>query len=605
LRKDVWRVTVAVVAAVAASTVLVGPASAANNGNGGGNNSSGGYGSEKNPKMTAAVVGKAAPDECWVMPTDPTDATQFGQYVAPTGTDTNGGVICPAGSTPKVNQAYVWGLARTGNDLWFGTVANTQCLVMGTYLQLTQPMLNKTSVCELSASPNPAPLKSKGLGDWRPPRLFRYTMGSAAQPVQLTSLAVNAATKTTILALLSGTVGIRSAASVPDPFVAGRNLIVFAGPSLSGGLTTLVFGDDGTFIDGRVLPAYNDVRRWVTYGGRIYTGVGVVAGGGAVLRWTPVAADAGAGTPADYLTFETVAALPSDAAELTLADNRLVVGTWPGGGHEAGVWISPADKPIPDLTAADSWTPVWTASDYEPDPVTAATYGGGAMSYYGGYVYWGTMHVPGVAFEAAMQMHPGTSTADALANFVGTSRAISVFRADVSTGAVQLLYGEAQLPAYSNGSWQLVNNNMGGAAGLYGSSGFGNPFNNYTWSMATYGGQLYVGTMDWSYLAGQAWPALVQQLGLPADTPNPIPAFADYGADLWRFSSTRAAAKPVYTNGVGNYLNYGVRNMLSVEDASSSVNGLYLGMADPENLATTGTGPKGGWELIRMTNATK
>src|SRR5437588_10626124 len=34
-------------------------------------------------------------------------------------------------STPKVNQAYIWGITDAGTDLWFGTVANPHCVTDG------------------------------------------------------------------------------------------------------------------------------------------------------------------------------------------------------------------------------------------------------------------------------------------------------------------------------------------------------------------------------------------------------------------------------------------------------------------------------------------
>jgi len=615
----------ALASVVAASIALLAvPAGAA----GGGSTSSGGWGSATNPRTTATVVGKAAPDECWKPPTDPNNASQYGQYSTTAPTLVKGKWTCPTGYVPKVNQAYVWGLTRTGTNLWFGTVANTQCLVMGSYLQMTTPMLNQTSVCEFGQSPTvqqgvslgtttiiPPGAIPAGLGDWRPPHLFRYTMGSSSQPVDLATLQGPAA-KAALTVALDQTVGIRSADSMDDPFNSGHKIIIFAGPSLAQQLMMFAFRDDGSYLGSKSFGDYNDIRRWVTTtDNKVFTGVGLTnagaakspsgTSGGAVLQWTPPATTSG--TIDDYLSFTPITYLDSDAAELTLAGDKLVVGTWPSAAHEASVWI--ASDPISTISSSTTWTRIWTVSDYDPDAVTAATYGAGAMAYYGGYVYWGTMHVPGQAFEAAEQVHPGGTSQGELANFVGSYRAISIFRVPVSDPTpanVQMLYGEAQLPAYDYGtnSWQTVNNNMGGIAGLYGSSGFGNEFNNYTWSMAVYGGKLYVGTMDWSYLASQAWPQIAQQLGLPTGTPNPLDEIATYGADLWRFPSTTSAATAVSTNGVGNYLNYGLRNMLSVEDSTSANNGLYLGMADPENLATTGGGPKGGWELIRLVSTT-
>jgi len=62
----------------------------------------------------------------------------------------------------------------------------------------------------------------------------------------------------------------------------------------------------------------------------------------------------------------------------------------------------------------------------------------------------------------------------------------------------------------------------------------------------------------------------------------------------------------VSTNGLGNFLNYGVRNIIPYSSTQ-----FFLGMANPMNLATTGTTNvtganclvaqcRGGWELIEI-----
>jgi hypothetical protein len=65
---------------------------------------------------------KAPPDECWAylaspaplpMWTDPKDCAKY-----PTNP--------PA--KPKVNQAYVWGMAETSDSVWFGTLAAGNCV---------------------------------------------------------------------------------------------------------------------------------------------------------------------------------------------------------------------------------------------------------------------------------------------------------------------------------------------------------------------------------------------------------------------------------------------------------------------------------------------
>lgn len=581
------------------------------------------------------VVGQAAPDECWQPPADPADPADYGHYASQTPALVNGNYTCPGGYQPKVDQAYVWGMTRTnsastGDNIWFGTVANTLCLVVGPFLGVTTPMATNTWTCEFASSPYAnagSPLGfavPAALGDWRPPELYRYAVGGGP-PVNLETLN-SPASDATIQQYLDHTVGIRSAGSVPDPYSAGRQVVFFAGPTLStsGGITILAFHDDGAFIGATVLPEYNDIRNWVTVGtgvqSALYAGVGLSNGqGGAVLRWTPVAGG--------FFDFTPVATIPGDVADLVLAGDRLVAGTWPNVQsdlvadgqqsvqNEAAVYVSPGGVPVADLTTADQWVKAWDASDYEPDATIAMTYGTGAMAYYDGFLYWGTMHVPGLAAEAEVrrQQQLGSAPAPALvvADVVGSNRAFSLFRMSVTTGAVQLLYGAARLPAFdtTSGAWQLVPNNMGGVAGLYGAPGFGNVFNNYDWSMAVYRNQLYVGTMDWSYLASQLWTVLAPQLGLPSGTPDPLAspasaprpgAIGGYGADLYRFPSTQSAAQALFTNGVGNYLTYGIRNMLATGTGSADT-GLYLGMANPMNLATTGAYPPGGWELVDLT----
>ena len=129
---------------------------------------------------------------------------------------------------------------------------------------------------------------------------------------------------------------------------------------------------------------------------------------------------------------------------------------------------------------------------------------------------------------------------------------------------------------------------------LWGTSGFGNIFNNYTWTMQVYNHKLYIGTMDWSYLGPRVEPLFadyVEQYGIETDP----------GADLWRIESsngTGAVAEDL--TGIGNYGSYGIRTVLA--DATH----MYLGMANPMNLMTDPNDgrPQGGWELIKMTDPT-
>jgi len=142
--------------------------------------------------------------------------------------------------------------------------------------------------------------------------------------------------------------------------------------------------------------------------------------------------------------------------------------------------------------------------------------------------------------------------------------------------------------------WSLVPTKMG--APVFGPSGFGNFFNNYAWTMTVYAGQLFVGTMDWSYLSEDfLGPLLAQYIDLDELERLQLPA-QFFGADLYRIPSAAQAAVPESMNGMGNYGSYGVRSAVA-DDA------LYLGLANPMNLLTDTSDslPEGGWELMRLT----
>jgi hypothetical protein len=334
--------------------------------------------------------------------------------------------------------------------------------------------------------------------------------------------------------------------------------------------------------------------------------------------------------------------LDGDVAELCEHEGRIFCTTWPMIESqkpitEAGLWMSPKlDHALAAAEAADGWEKVWSASDYEPDAVTAATYGGGALASYKGWLYWGTMHITPAAMIAHLARYPSEDPAAIVKALIGTWRAVSVFRGrnfedtrwgkeldklygrridprpnpdgtPKSAGAplprwgkrpdprcgrrIELLYGERFLPVFVEGKgWRLRPNRMAvqGSKPLFGHSGFGNVFNNYCWTMGVYGDRLYTGTMDCSYLifgslgleyAGFDYRCF-ESLGFQG---------IRFGSDLYAFPSAGEKANAVSLNGMGNPTNYGTRTM----EPSSC---LYLGTANPMNLH-----PKGGWELIALT----
>lgn len=537
-------------------------------------------------------LAKAVPDECFYGIGDENN------LFVPGGIDT--AACLGDNGTPKVNQAYVWGLAKSGNNVWFGTAPNVHCLVIGGYLGVNSSIKTDSYVCELG--------DGGPLSDWRPPRLYLYNT-STKELVD----------KTPADPRINTTLGIRSAGTL-------NGVAFLAGPGFRGVNIFAFNAATGQYLGSYALPGANNIRKWIVANGVLYTAIGA-GNGGQVLRWT--------GNINDPFHFQVVGQLDGSGAELAVHEGRLFVSTWPGSGEitpgaaVAGLFMSPL-IPQGGLTAAhaESWTKVWEVTDYEPDPVTAMTYGGGALASFDGYLYWGTMHVPMLSTLAHFTAYSGEEGMDQqalLKALLGTYRAISIFRAKnfSENGNVELVYGMPVLPAYLPSDvrteipvmqWKMVPNKMGGAMPLYGPSGFGNPFNNYTWTMAVYGGQLYVGTMDWSYLMfGDADISLPETMPLNCDdfpgidcdlltqAYEQFAAVFDptrfYGADLFRFSSSDCMAIPESLAGVGNYTSYGIRTMVA-DDA------LYLGMANPMNLLTDTSDdiPEGGWELLKLSS---
>ncbi|MBM4311898.1 MAG: hypothetical protein FJ119_13255 [Deltaproteobacteria bacterium] len=556
------------------------------------------------PLFVKNRVAKAAPDECY----------DNGTIGVP---DSDGN--CAIGE-PKTNQAYVWGLAQSGN-LWFGTAPNVLCLVMSIFPLDTIEAPN--FVCEFDQADN----ATNRLGDWRQPQIFEYNPDTMALTDQTPVDMANPAYKA---------LGLRSAGALDG-------VVLLAGPSFDGtAVNMFAFTDGGAYLGAYVLAGYNNIRQWVVYDGIMYTGVSTNGGEGRILRWN---GDAG-----DPFQFEVVGKLDLDAANLAVHNDRLFVTTWPSlgmtgptAGGLMGLWMSPE---IPDdgLRGSDNdtWEQVWRVDDYEPDTLVARTYGGGALASHDGTLYWGTMHVPFIATMAAMrafevfQNTGGTmgldlrgldgsfNTDDIAATALGTHRAISIFSSTFETSAttVELLYGDEYLPVYDPASRgytiaedELHRNNMDNPVPKFGPSGIGNFFNSYTWTMdlgftdqPDKGGVL-LGTFDWSLVARELAEAILggspefEVFALVLDQIQQL--YASYGADLFVIQGEDEPFVLESKNGAGNEFNYGIRTMLipdtgAVPDGDApAANGDcqkgYLGMANPFNLAG-----EGGWELVEI-----
>ncbi|MEE6263152.1 hypothetical protein [Plantactinospora sonchi] len=508
------------------------------------------------------------------------------------------GAISPGGECepgkPKVNQSYVWGLTKSGNHLWFGTAANVHCLTLGLSLAEIEPIENDDYVCEFGESPQRAksPLLPPAAGDWRPPRVYLYDTSTR----KLTDKTGAIAGKSSADRLrLESTVGIRAAGS-------HNGVVLLGGPGIVGINLFAFDAKSGRYLGSTTVAQYGTIRHIIVADGALYAGVGLGPdglAGGAVLRW--------AGNTSSPFKFTVVGKLPAQVADLVAHKGRLFVTTWPSVARGvqaqtiAGVWMSQwLTTGKRGLTTADasSWRQVWSVSQYEPDPVVAASYGLGGLASYGGHLYWGTMHVPLKSTQThTLRQRPASDEQGSIA-VQNTQRSTSIFRAsnfDQGKAKAQLLYGASELPAFNPeandgaGAWQL---RPTGYKPKFGPAGFGNKYNNYTWKMVVTGDSLYVGTMDWSYVGKDLPPTVGGAVEAALGEPDP----ASYGADLWVFDNPKKAAKPVDTTGLGNYLNYGIRTMVADRSA------IYLGMGNPMNLRTDTEDdvPEGGWELIRL-----
>jgi hypothetical protein len=544
----------------------------------------------------ARMLAKARPDECYVGLGE--------ENIYPFDFEAEG---CDTGR-PKVNESYVFGLAGSGDDLWFGTAPNMGCLVYGSIAEAgipggLVPFDTALWTCEYGVGRYG---ETFGLPDsardWRPPAIYVYDTDAG----RLHDVTPNDPR-------LEQTLGLRSAGSVD-------NIVFLAGPTVTGAIgvgdeiNIFAFrADTRQYLGSATFSEYVNIRKWIEVGGVLYAGVRVNPAisphgpAGAVLRWT--------GTLEAPFSFEVVGEIDGDAVELAEHEGRVFVSTWAifadlteEDYDYAGLWMSPPLGPDGlQASDADHWEKVWAADDYEQDEITARLYNGGALASFGGYLYWGTLHTPlsaGLAnAQASGLLEPGADPNALLAAVLGSHRPISLFRGrnfGTESEVQEVLYGLETMPAYVENPlsppervWTLVPNKMGPP--VYGPAGLGNWFNTYTWTLSAGEHGLLLGTMDWSH----TYTAVMLPVIL-RDFIDPLPEFeipgTSHGADLYVFESTEQPAIEIDRAGVGNYASYGVRTMLTTDDA------VYLGMANAMNLMTdlADDRPEGGWELIRL-----
>lgn len=622
---------------------------------------------------TGYVRAKASPDECWTGLGLNTRWDFINQ--------TAGQPPCLSNQIPKVDQGYIWGQTVVGSQIFFGSFANAECLGAAPNNSNPTPVVyNNAWACEYTDSPyantHGGPLPP-ALGDDRPPRMYIYNvtthtiqditpkLPAAAAPTLCTTTGTDAIC---VDSLWTTMVGVRSATPYVEP-TTGKTYVIVSGQALVNGssqnaINFYIWGiTENRWVAKYQYVGYADVRHWLNYQGVLYaaafkptpTGGSLLRFAGSLATVPPVAnpsTNAGStisscGTSLTNppvptgvcIAFTDVGDFDTPASEVTVAPagvadaGRIFVGTWaPTGSNPnnavAGIYMSPV---VPDggLTSANAgaaggWNKVWNAGNYDPDPVIQCTYGVGAMTFYNGYLYWGTLNPTLAAINRIFNTYGKPTDQQTVATFAAEGNRTAVLfngqNFSTATPTIRLLYGNAQLPVYvpanpnanpaTAAAFVLTNNNVPsgscttacGTPAVYGLSGINNIWTNYMWSMAVVNTRLYVGTMDWSFLAYAPETQNISTLPPGVLTPTP----GNFGGKLFYFADSLHAAIPVSTTGVGNFLNYGIRNIIPY---SSTM--FFVGTSNPMNIATTAntdvTGApcdvaecQGGWELIEI-----
>lgn len=285
----------------------------------------------------------------------------------------------------------------------------------------------------------------------------------------------------------------------------------FGGPSLYGSTSGQTVGssffaydtDAGKFIGCKALTdidgnAITDIRRWYVHNGVLYCGVRITdANGkdrGAVLRWY--------GDKTNPWQFKIVGWMANEAAELCVYNGYMYVGGW----NTASLAVSTVVKgpKVPDngLQPVDinatEWPIIWKYSDYDAHAIALRTTYTAGMQVWKNHLYWGTFNavyvIPNIA---AANRYTDMTSPEALCFYLGSVRQTSFWRLN-TRDKVELLYGETELPVWDKpttgkDTWTMKST---GWTPKFGRAGFGQPWTAYTWTMAEYSGDLFIGTMN-------------------------------------------------------------------------------------------------------------
>ncbi|MER7009769.1 hypothetical protein ABT297_42950, partial [Dactylosporangium sp. NPDC000555] len=347
---------------------------------------------------------------------------------------------------------------------------------------------------------------------------------------------------------------------------------------------------------------------------RAGTGSGPNPPTGAVQRWT--------GDARRPFRFEEVGRLGNQPAYFTVHDGRIVTGTWAGTGSEehAGGYVSP---PLDRLSTSDSakWTPVFTAAQFFPDPITARSVVSFAVTSFDGWVY-ATFGIPSV--EPSMTRHlaeyphiPRHTIPHLALAYLKSSPAGVVYRIKDPgrpNQQVELLYGERKYWVYDpdageEGAWTRQDNLLHQDP-KFGGGGFDDRWNEYVgWGANVFRGKLYMGTFHTEKVLrdltlNPRTGLLVEVLGHPV-RPLELRLLRGVGlrdkraaGQVWVFDDADSPARPLTTTGFNNADNWGVRGVLPIGDEC-----LFFGTNQGWQYPTEPRDDpprRAGWQLLRM-----
>ncbi|KAL6080376.1 hypothetical protein QOT17_000028 [Balamuthia mandrillaris] len=567
----------------------------------------------------ATLWGEEEPSECFVG----------------VGKEVPSGPPCNKGQ-PKWSQGSVSALAKSGNTLWWGSSFSAICglllqieteftpLVFRSEeqrLQFRQTIAANTG-CEgvLSAGPTGT--------DFRPPAIYYRDIETGEEGV-FALHANGSIDDPTLATALKSTAAMWSAGSMADT-------VYFIGGAYGGGINVFAFQSSSRkFMSWEHIHEFKGCRDAKTLYGFLYLACANNDDeGGSVIRLV---------LGEDPIEWTLVGILPTPAAYLAVFEDRIFVSTSPTTGsfarrrgeltekdinkrtqqESAGVWMSP-ELQGDGLSWDDalSWALMWSIHDYEPDPIVAATTGGGPLAVHDGWLYWSTLHTPYQSYFAMKNAYPPDTPQQELLQLITSWRASALLRGkrwanQLLPPIIQTVYGQEFLPVYNPAlvvPLQFLPSGHGEP--VFGLSGFGNLMAGYIWSMSStpevdpevlgrdhladtpdpipWPSELYLGTADLSMVAHELADVVISEFGGNVTLVQEfLGAFlVASGGDIWVMPSEEIYGPntPAFfftLDGLGDELNSGFPSML--RDRT----GVYTGTSNQFSLLS-------GWQLWQL-----